>query len=1037
MTDLTGEQSAEGNQPLRPASAPPLETPPTANASPAATPDAPAPPDAPPTARFPVVGIGASAGGLAAFEAFFGALSTRTAPGIAIVLVQHLAPDHKSMLSDLIRRATNLPVFEIEDGMVLQPNCVYIIPPNRRLTLHQNTLRLSEPPEQHGMRLPIDAFFQSLAEDQHEYAISIVLSGTGSDGALGVRAVKAAGGMVIAQDPNSAAYDGMPRSAIATGIVDHVLPPTAIPDRVLAYTAQTYKRPDAAALAPPHPAERSASVADTLANICVVLRAQTGRDFAQYKTNTLIRRIERRMGLHQITHAADYLEYLQRQPAEIESLFHDLLIGVTSFFRDPEAFVLLQTQIIPRLLSRIRNDQPVRVWVCGCSTGEEAYSLAILFQEQIAALKEPVRVQIFATDLDVHAVDQARSGIFPASIAANVSPERLARWFIDEPESARYRINKTIRDCMIFSVQDVISDPPFSRLDFISCRNLLIYLNADLQKKLIPLFHYALRPNGVLLLGSSETIGEFTTLFSALDRTWKIYARQAELAGNPPAMPSPAHAMPNAVLTRAPQAHKAHPPADERNLRTLTEQALLAHFTPVGILVTERGEIVHIVGRTGQYLEPATGDAALNILAMAREGLRRELTIALHKAVAQAEPLHYRGLSVKTNGSFTLVNLTVRPLWPAANERTKPNLFLVILEAVPAEPTALPPPNCAETQPKSAAETDRRIAVLEQELRAKEEYLQTTLEEMETANEELQSANEELQSVNEELQSTNEELETSKEELQSVNEELATVNAELRHKVGDMMQVNNDMNNLLAGTGIGTLFIDFELRIARFTPAITQVINLIQTDVGRPVSDIGSKLVAYDRLAEDVQEVLDSLVPHETEVQARTGAWYQLRIRPYRTLENVIIGAVITFVDITQLKATEAALHKSEARFAKAFHTSRDGLAICRQRDGLVLDVNPSWEELAGYLRQEAQGRSLETLAFVEPEAWKQILAVFAADGFVRKRAITLRNRNGVRHAALVSVELLDNDQDPGLLVAFQLQADPSEQGRQQAQLQK
>lgn len=977
----------------------------------AATPPADAPP-----ARFPIVGIGASAGGLAAFEAFFAALPTTSAPGVAIVLVQHLSPDHKSMLSDLIRRSTSLPVAEVEEGTPIRPNCVYIIPPNRQLTLRNTILHLSEPPEQHGVRVPIDAFLQSLAEDQGEYAVAIILSGTGSDGSLGVRAVKAAGGLVLAQDPGTAAYDGMPQSAIATGVVDAVLPPSAMPAGVQAYAARLFSHAPA-----PEIATVMASVAEALTPICALLHAQTGHDFTQYKTNTLIRRIERRMTLHQIIHVADYLTYLQRQPAEIESLFHDLLINVTSFFRDPEAFTVLQTQMLPQLLSRGVSDAPVRVWVCGCSTGEEAYSLAILFHEQIAALKQPVRVQMFATDLDALAIEQARSGVFPAGIAANLSPERLERWFTYEPEHEQYRIQKTIRDSLIFSVQDVISDPPFSRLDLISCRNLLIYLNADLQKKLIRLFHYALRPGGVLFLGSSETIGEYVTLFTPLDRTWKIYARQDDPAGGAAPIYNLAHPLPSEALSRPQPARDTRPPPEERDLRTITERALLAHFAPVGILVTERGEILHIVGRSGNYLEPAPGNAGMNVLAMARDGLRRELTIALHKAVAQREHIQYTGLNVKTNGAYTQVNLTVRPIGPESSVRPQPNLFLVILEPTPPEaPPDAPPPD-AGAPPNADAATDRRIAALEQELRAKEEYLQTALEEMETANEELQSANEELQSVNEELQSTNEELETSKEELQSVNEELATVNTELRQKVNDLMQANNDMNNLLAGTGIGTLFVDFDLRIARFTPAITQVINLIQGDIGRPVDDIGSKLVDYARLSEDVQTVLDTLVPHEAEVQTRTGAWYLMRIRPYRTLDNVIIGAVITFVDITQRKQIEAALYKSEARFARAFQTSRDGLAICRRNDGALLDVNRSWEALTGYTRQEALGRTLGDLGiFVDSNAWQNLLDGFTDQGVAG--TLELRSRTDERSAMLIGIEGLDSIQEPALLVSFHAQ---------------
>lgn len=960
----------------------------------------------------PIIGIGASAGGLAAIESFFAAMPDNPAPGVAVVVVQHLAADHKSMLSELVKRYTSMQVLEIEDGMVVQPDCAYIIPPNHTLVLASGALRLEPATSGHSPRMPIDSFFSSLASELGARAICIVLSGTGSDGTLGLRAVKAAGGLALVQDPDSAAYDGMPNSAIATGLADYVLPPAAMPGQLLSSIAATLgdgARP-AAAVTP--------SVQETLRRICLVLRAQTGRDFSQYKANTLIRRVERRMALHQIVQADDYLRYLQRQPTEVERLFHDLLIGVTSFFRDPEAFAIVQERVIPTLIAGLGADIPVRVWVCGCSTGEEAYSLAILFYEQSEKLKRPLKVQIFATDLDAHAIEHARAGTYSASITADVTPERLARWFTYDADRGTYHIQKSIRDLVIFSVQDVISDPPFSRLDLISCRNLLIYLSADLQKRLIPLFHYALSPGGCLFLGTSETVGEFGTLFEPLDRTWKIYQRHEVAPGAArPALGSLSTGLPSRTLERP--RLPSGPTGERRDLRALTEQTLLAHLSPVAILVTERGEILHIVGRSGNYLEPAQGDAGMNILAMAREGLRRELTIALHKAAAQGETISYRGLRVKTNGSFTMVDLTVRPA--ASTERLdERGLYLVILEE------AAQPPNEAQAPaapPGPEAQTpliDQRIFALEQELRAKEEYLQTALEEMETANEELQATNEELQSVNEELQATNEELETSKEELQSVNEELATVNTELQHKVTDLLQANNDMNNLLAGTGVGTLFVDFQLRIARFTPAITQVINLIPGDVGRPVGDIVSNLVGYDHLVADVQAVLDTLAPNEAEVQARSGAWYLMRIRPYRTLDNVIEGVVITFVDITQRKQVEAALHESEARFARAFRASPDGLAISRRADGALLDVNPSWEALTGYKRQEALGRSLLELGlFAAADDWRAALAALSDDGGLRSLTFELRDRAGNQRWALVSIDPLEGAAEPDLLTIF------------------
>ena len=855
-------------------------------------------------AGFPVVGIGASAGGLAAFEAFFSGMPADSESGMAFVLVQHLAPDHKSILTDLVKRYTRMQVFEVEDGMKVKPDCAYIIPPNRDMAFLDGTLQLLEPAAPRGLRLPIDFFFRSLAQDQNERAICIVLSGTGSDGTLGVRAVKGEGGMVMAQNPESTEHDGMPRSAIATGLVDHVLPPAEMPAQLIAYVAHAFGNT-------PRPVQPMApKIEDALKKVFVLLRAQTGHDFSQYKQNTVKRRVERRMAVHQIERLEAYLRYLRQAPSEVESLFRDLLIGVTSFFRDREAFEALQEQIVPRLFVGKASGAVIRAWVPGCSTGEEAYSVAMLLQECLETLKQHQTVQVFATDIDRRAIEKARTGVYPASIAGDVAPERLARFFVPEPDGGAYRIHKSIRDMLVFSEQDLIKDPPFSKLDLISCRNLLIYLSGDLQKRLIPLFHYALNPGGVLFLGTSETVGEFSDLFVTLNHKSKLYQRKEDVAGaqrrgmgrHVPAA-TPGEAVPHARKTLG---------ESKLQLRELTERALLQQFTPVGALVDRSGDILYLHGRTGRYLEPAPGEPGMNILKMARDGLRRELSAALRAAAAHQEPVRHPGLRVKTNGDFTSVDLTVRPvIAPRGTTADETWWYLVIFqdapEADPEQPEKAVIPDSGEEACENVTDCDARIAALKQRLQAKEEYLQTYNEELETSNEELKSSHEEMQSVNEELQSTNEELETSKEELQSVNEELATVNAELQQKVADLSRANNDMNNLLAGTGLGTVFVDHQLRIQRFTPAVTQVINLIRTDVGRPVGHVVSNLTGYDCLVEDVQAVLDTLTPKETEVQAITGAWYLLRIRPYRTQENVIEGAVITFTEITDMRNAQAA----------------------------------------------------------------------------------------------------------------------------------
>jgi len=911
-------------------------------------------PVAQPDMHFPVVGIGASAGGLAAFEAFFSGMPADVDPGMAFVLVQHLAPDHKSILTDLIRRYTRMQVFEVEDGMTVLQNCAYIIPPNRDMAFLNGALQLMEPAAPRGQRLPIDFFFRSLAQDQHERAIGIVLSGTGSDGTLGVRAIKGEGGMVMAQNPESTEYDGMPRSAIATGLVDYELPAAEMAAQLIAYATQAFDYPPRVASAPLPKAENA------FKKIFIMLRAKTGHDFSQYKPSTIHRRIERRMAVHQIETVYAYVKYLQQTPEEVEALFRDLLIGVTSFFRDPEAFKALEDQVIPKLFAGKSASNVIRVWSPGCSTGEEAYSLAILLAERQEAMKQSFKVQVFATDIDSQAITTARAGLYPASIATDISPERLARFFAVEPDGSAYRVHKGIRDMLVFSEQDVIRDPPFSKLDLISCRNLLIYMGGDLQKKLIPLFHYSLNPDGFLFLGTSESVGEFGDLFVALDRKLKLYQNRKDIHGAKRAILGRFMPPMTAIDIALPRSAAKTAGAGKLSLRDLTEKTLLQQVAPTAALVNEKGDILYLHGRTGLFLEPTPGETGINnILRMARDGLQREMTTALHKAASRKEIVRHSGLRVKTNGDFTMVNLTILPVASGLTTTNDAPLYLVILEEAPtfdlesAQKVAMP---AGEGANHPDTNVDLRIAALKQELRAKEEYLKTANEEMETTNEELKSSNEEMQSVNEELQSTNEELETSKEELQSVNEELATVNAELQNKVADLSRANNDMNNLLAGTGIGTVFVDHQMNIMRFTPATTRIMNLITSDKGRPVGHIVSNLKGYDRMLEDIQGVLNTLIPKELEVQILTGAWYTLHIMPYRTLDNVIEGAVITFVDITERKKILETFEKANEllRLAVVVRDAHDAITV-QDLDGRIIAWNPGAMRMYGWSEAEAQ----------------------------------------------------------------------------------
>jgi two-component system, chemotaxis family, CheB/CheR fusion protein len=915
--------------------------------------------------NFPIVGIGASAGGLAAFEAFFAGMPTDVEPNMAFVLVQHLAPDHKSMLAELIRRFTRMEVFEVEDGMRVRVNCAYIIPPNHDMAFINGTLQLLEPTEPRGQRLPIDFFFRSLAQDQHQRAIGIILSGTGSDGTLGVRAIKNESGMVMAQTPETTEFDGMPSSAIASGMVDYELPPANMATRLISYVAHAFgKLPRLAGNANAVPKTEAA-----LKKIFVLLRAQTGHDFSKYKPNTINRRIERRMAVHHIDVLDSYVKFLQQTPTEVEELFRDFLIGVTNFFRDPEAFQVLEHQVIPQLFAAKPVGGVVRVWSAGCSTGEEAYSLAILLQEHMESLKQYYTIQVFATDIDSRAITAARAGLYSANIAVDMSPERLSRFFTREAGSNFYRVRKNIRELVIFSEQDLIKDPPFSRIDLIACRNLMIYLDAELQKKIIPLFHYALNPGGRLFLGTSEGIGDFGDLFSVIDLRAKLYLRkedfhaQQRLAFNrftlpttPPVTP-PFGGTKKAMTTKMP-------------LREVTEQALLQQLAPAGALVNGQGDILYVHGRTGMYLEPSPGESGINnIVKMAREGLRQPLQAALRQVAATKESVQIRGLRVKTNGHFTLVNVSVR-LVTSAPATTESPLYLIVLEeflTVDAV-TLADPAGTASTATVSGVtpvdgtqvnatvvDVDARIVALKQELRAKDEYLQSTHEELESSNEELKSANEEMQSVNEELQSTNEELETSKEELQSVNEELATVNIELHAKVSDLSRANNDMNNLLAGTGIATVFVDQRLRILRFTPTAAQLINLIPSDVGRPVGHIVSNLVNYPSLVTDAQAVLDTLAFKEIEVQTSADRWFSMCIRPYRTLENVIEGVVITFVDITEVYRLKEGLKKANnlLRLAIVVRDAHDAITV-QDLEGRIIAWNPGAVRMYGWSEVEA-----------------------------------------------------------------------------------
>jgi len=885
-----------------------------------------------------IVGIGASAGGLEALEAFFARVPPET--GIAFVVVTHQAPNQPSSLPDILQKSTALPVVPIEDGMRLRPDTVYVTPPNADLSILHGTFTMLEPTLHRGVRLPIDAFFRDLAEDQEDRAIGVVLSGMGSDGTLGVRALKEHLGMVMVQDPATTRYDSMPQAALATGLVDYRAPADELPALLVDYVQhksgilQEFYTP-------------TEKMENALARIFVLIRSRTGQDFTYYKRSTIVRRIERRMGLHQLERIEDYIRYLRESPDEVDILAKDLRIGVTRFFRDPEAWKTLQEKILPDLISSRPHGGTLRVWVAGCSTGEEAYSMAIALHEVLDTLQRggELRLQVFATDVDADAIETARSGRYPPNIAVDVSPERLERFFVQEDGS--YRVRQEIRESVVFAVQNVISDPPFTRLDVLSCRNLLIYLSPEIQRRLIPLFHYALVPGGVLFLGSAETIGGYSDLFSPADAKSRLFFASPEAGAlRQIGVLRESHLPAESGGARDRQPLKANP------VSTLTQQKLLEYYAPPTVILTENGDIVHVYGRTGKYLELPPGRADLNISAMAREGLRYQITAAIRTAVHKKTDVTVENVVVGTNGGSQKIRLVVRPIQrpPGMGD-----LLMATFEEIEEEQRG-PADAAVGTDLMDAGQRE-----IEQEYARCRRDLQNMMEEMQTSQEEMKSMNEELQSTNEELQSTNEELTTSKEELQSVNEELLTVNAELQTKIAELTRTTDDFVTLLKSTEIGMIFLDTDLRVRRFTEPATRIVNLIPSDIGRPVTDLVTNIINGNSIQKDAREVLDTLMAREKQVQTTSGAWYLMRILPYRTADNRIDGAAITFVEITEIKHLERSLQETRAYAENIIDTIREALVVL-DTDIRVVSANRAFYEAFRTTPEETEGRLLYTL---------------------------------------------------------------------------
>ncbi|MGE5293568.1 MAG: CheR family methyltransferase, partial [Solirubrobacterales bacterium] len=816
----------------------------------------------------PVVGIGASAGGLEALQGLLSHLSNETP--IALVIVQHRASDRTSVMKSLLEKHTQFDVLDIEEGMRVKPRTAYLAPADKDVLISRGGLYLIEPQPHVGAHLPIDFFLRTLAQDRAERAVCIILSGTGSDGTLGAKEVKAAGGMVMAQKEDQAKYDSMPRSAIDSGAVDFILPVEEMGKQLAQYVEHPFLK---ARKAP----DLEKKLEDQLQRIFMLIRSGTGHDFSHYKRSTIQRRIARRLAVHQIEDLNTYVKLLQESSEEVHTLAKEMLITVTNFFRDAEAFDALEEQVIGPLVAQRSPDAPIRVWVPACATGEEAYSIAILILEAMDSLQRRYNVQIFATDLDDESIEIARRGQYPKSIAGDVSAARLKRYFTEE--NNHYKIKNQIREMLVFAKHNLIRDAPFSRLDLISCRNVLIYLDASLQKKLIPMFHYTLNRNGFLFLGESESIGTFADLFAPVDAKHKVFKRKPAETGYAPEAEIAYRERPEETPAQGQRPKAAH------DLSKMAERVILRDYSLPCVLVNEAYEVVYFNGDTSPFLMQPGGRPTFNILHMARPEFHYKLSMLLNRAFHERHPAVEKDFQLRMGDHYVDVDVVVRPV---SESGAGENLAMIVFKSKPKEKR--PSDGQAEPVALPEQEKDGRIRDLEQELQSTKEYLQTTIEELETSNEELKSSNEELQSTNEELQSTNEELDTSREELQSTNEELRTVNAEHQQKIDELSKAYDDLNNLLGATEVATLFLDHDLRIRRFTPAARKLFRLMDRDIGRPLEDISSA-VQYNSLLADIRSVTETLARIDREIQDETGFWYQMKIVPYRTAENVIEGA--------------------------------------------------------------------------------------------------------------------------------------------------
>lgn len=954
--------------------------------------------------RFPIVGVGASAGGLETFTELLKRIPANT--GMAFVLIQHLDPKHKSMLSELLGRATAMPVIEATDQLAVQPNHIYVIPPDTNLGILHGVLQLMPRGTERKQHLPIDYFMRSLAQDGGPHAIGVILSGTASDGALGLKDIKAEGGITLAQDPSTAKYDGMPRSAIAIGCVDFVLPVKGI-----AHELGRIAGHPLVARAEIREQVKSVQSADEMNKVFLLLRSRTGNDFTHYKHSTIERRVKRRMLLHKLERLRDYVRLLQQSGAEVEELFQDILINVTSFFRDAAAFEALKEQVFPHIMQKRAPEAPIRIWVPGCSSGEEAYSVAIVLIEHLGDEAATTQIQIFGTDVDARAVDKARLGVYPEGICSDVAHTRLKRFFVKIPEG--YQITKSIRDMCVFAVQNVIKDPPFSKLDLVCCRNLLIYLGPVLQKKVLQTFHYALKPTGFLLLGNSETIGSHAELFQMADRRNKIYVKEV--------LPTPVHCAldappftPSELKKGKASVTQGHQPAD---VPQQADRLVLGRYAPPGVIINRAMDILHFRGYTGPYIAPMPGAATLNLLKFARQDLMLELRSVVHGAISERAARRKEGVMLRADGEQRSITIQVLPLEDQASGE---DFYLVLFEEQPLHsPSADTPAGKKQKAEPNGDEQDRRIEELEHELLNTREYMQSIIEEQEATNEELKSASEETQSSNEELQSTNEELETAKEELQSINEELATVNEELENRNQELTRANNDLTNLLRSVNLAIVMLDEDLRIRHFTPQAQRLLNLIGSDIGRRITDIKPKFEVPD-LGRMGLVVIETMSTQSVDIADEDGRFFKLVARPYRTGDNRIAGVVLTFIEVTDLK------HSAELqRMAAVVRDSNDAVTV-QDLKGRILAWNPRAERIYSYSEREALRMNIDDIVPEDRRGELQKAVTRLAKGESLMPFETERlSKDGSRvHVWLTASLLLDKDGKPRAIATTERKMD-------------